>query len=197
MDEYLYSKSKINEFILQDEQLLWTGKPVKKIKLLPAERFNIVFGIFWTAFSAFWIAMASWGTSQIEGGDAMTKIFPLFGVPFLLIGLYLVFVAPIRSKNRRKNLEYALTNKRILILYNGKTQNLQSFKYSEIQNVNFGCDELGVGVVTFSSLATTILNKGMNAKTRHFTNNVYGFYNINDVKKVYKIFCEQTGEKER
>ena len=198
MDEFLTDRPSIKDYILADERLLWTGKPVKEIKLLPSEKITMIFGAFWTAFSAFWIAMAYAGTSEIEGGPLMANIFPLFGIPFLLTGLYLMIISPIRAKRKRKNIEYALTNKRVLIFYNSKVQSLQAFKYNEIQNISFGCDADGVGVVTFLSVCATMVGgNGLGVRNRRTAGTLYGFYNIDDVKKVYKIFCEQTGEKER
>ncbi len=198
MDEFLTDRSSIKDYILADERLLWTGKPVKEIRLLPSEKIIMVFGAFWTAFSAFWIAMAYAGTAEMEGDAIMANIFPLFGIPFLLVGLYLMIISPIRAKRKRKNVEYALTDKRVLIFYNNKIQSLQAFKYNEIQNISFGCDADGVGIVTFlSAFATMIGGNGLNVKSRRTAGTLYGFYNIDNVKKVYKIFCERTGEKER
>lgn len=189
MEELSNYEYKIKEYILPDESLLWTARPVKEIKLLPAEKFNMIFGIFWTAFSAFWIALATMGAlSASEAGFSMIKIFPFFGLPFLAIGIYLIFIAPIKGRNRRKNMEYALTSKRILILYSGKTKVLQAFKYGEIQNVHFASDEQDVGCVTFMNTVSTITDGSRVSK------GVYGLYNIPNIKKVYKIFAQKIGE---
>lgn len=188
LNEYQY---KIKDYILSDEELLWIGRPTKEIKLLPAEKFNRIFGIFWSVFSVFWISIAIFGASMAPKNEfSMIKIFPLFGLPFLFVGLYLVFIAPIKAQSKRKNTEYALTNKRILILYSGKTVTLQAFKYSDIQNVNFASDASDVGCVTFMN--NTVLYT-MNGSRVH--RGYYGLYNIPNVKRVYKIFAEQLGEK--
>lgn len=189
MEELNY-QFKIKEYILLDEALLWTGKPTKEIKLLPAEKFNMLFGIIWTIFSLFWITMATIGAmSASEDSLTISLVFPLFGIPFLIVGIYFIFIAPIRGRNRRKNMEYALTNKRILILYQGKNTILQAFKYSEIQNINFASDADDVGCVTFTN---TVHSVGANGS--RVSRGVYGLYNISKVKKVYKIFAEQIGE---
>ncbi len=198
MEQDIQKNASVKDYILHDETLLWTGKPVKPIKLLPGEKFNIIFGIFWTAFAIFWMVLAFWTTKRFDEQDLwIMKIFPFFGVPFLLVGIYLIFLSPLRIMSKRKNLEYALTNKRILIFNNGKTQTLNAFEYSDIQNVNFGCDADGIGAVTFfntkAGMSTIVNGHSSHSNVR----TICGLYNIENVKKVYKIFCNQMGEKEQ
>ena len=195
MDEFLNDGPSIKDYVLADEKLLWTGKPVREIKLLPSEKIVMIFGAFWTVFSAFWITMAYVGATDTEN-DTMANILPFFGLPFLLVGLYLMIISPIRAKIKHKSLEYALTTKRVMIFYNGKCKVLQTFKYNEIHNISFGCDEEGVGVVTFLSVFnTSVRGDKLKIRSRRTAETVYGFYNIDNVKKVYRIFCERIGEK--
>ena len=188
MDGFLENNSEIKKCILQDEELLWSGRPVKQIKLLPAEKFNMMFGAFWTAFSTLWIIMGF-----VSPGDTtqnsffMSKVFPFFGIPFLIVGIHMLLIAPLIAKCRRKNIEYALTSERILILYSGKKNRLKTFRYEEISNLNFGCDENDVGVLTFN--ATSYISG-----TRLQRPVIYGFYNVSEIKKIYKILCNQLGE---
>lgn len=198
MEQDFQSSASVKDYVLQDEKLLWTGKPVKPIKLLPGEKFNIIFGIFWIAFSIFWMALAFSTVKKFDEQDLlMMKIFPYFGIPFSFVGLYLVFLSPFRIMNKRKYVEYALTNKRILIFNNGKTKTLNTFNYSDIHNISFGCDEQGVGAITFaiSKSGTTTFIDGRPSRSR--MTNMAGFYNVENVKRIYKIFCYQTGEKEQ
>ena len=193
----LQKEMSVKDYVLQDERLLWTGKPVKPVKLLPNEKFNIVFGIFWIAFSIFWMILAFSTVKKFDEQDMLLmRIFPYFGIPFSFVGFQLIFLSPIRIMNKRKFLEYALTNKRILIFNNGKTKTLNAFNYTDIKNINFGCDEQGIGAVTFvcTKAGTTTFVNGNPSRAAVPT--VCGLYNIDDVKKVYKIFCYQTGEKE-
>ncbi len=183
--EKMLLDSNIKDYVLGDEKLLWRGKPVKNIKLLPGEKFNIFFGVILTVFAIAWMALAFNLVSQTDNVFSLAKIFPAFGVPFLLVGFYFSLVIPIRIVITRKNIEYALTNKRVLILYNGKKQVLNSYNYTEIKNVNFGCDEQGVGFVTFTGLNS-------NGKRKHAK--VNGFYNVAEVKTIYKIFSTRIGE---
>lgn len=197
MEENINSHSNIDSYILQGEELLWKGKPVKPIKLLPGEKFNIILGIFWTVFSVFWVTVAIVSAVSFEGdGFAFVKITPFFGIPMLLFGIYLILIYPLMMIKKRKNIEYALTNRRILILSGEKTQTLMAFKYSEIQNISFGCDEEEIGALTFVNAGNATTTSSGTKKAKTVKGVMYGFYNIPEVKKVYEIFCKQTGEKQ-
>ncbi|MBO5374207.1 MAG: hypothetical protein J6A54_02005 [Clostridia bacterium] len=192
MEELMQNESNIKDYILADEKLLWRGEPTKKIRLLPAEKFNVAFGIAWTAFSVFWMSLAYSIVNQTEQGFSFIKIFPAFGLPFFIIGIYFMLIMPIRIIISRRRIEYALTDKRALILYVGKREKLSAYKYTEIQNLNFGCDELGNGYVTFISAGNKSLSTGTRVKAH--AKKVCGFYHVSEVKKLYKILCAQIGE---
>ena len=44
MEQDFQSSASVKDYVLQDEKLLWTGKPVKPIKLLPGEKFPLACG---------------------------------------------------------------------------------------------------------------------------------------------------------
>ena len=185
MDKMLLD-SNIKSYVLDDEKLLWSGKPVKKIKLLPNEKFNMFFGTILTAFAIAWMILAFNLVRQTDNVFSLAKVFPALGVPFLIVGLYFLIINPIRILLTRKDIEYALTSKRILILYNGEKQLLNDYSYAEIKNLNFGCDEDGVGYVTFV---------GISSSSKKKRSKICGFYNVADVKMLYKIFSTRIGEK--
>jgi hypothetical protein len=67
------------------EKMLWMGQPNparSAVMTLPI----FIFAVPWTVFSVFWITMAWRGTMARAAGGSGT-FFPLFGTPFLLIGL--------------------------------------------------------------------------------------------------------------
>lgn len=96
------------------EQLVWAGRPDPSqlgCRSMPI----VLFGIPWTAFSVFWIYMAGqgiWGGSGPSG--IMKWAFPLFGVPFVVIGLGMLS-APFWAKRSAKKTLYALTDRRCII----------------------------------------------------------------------------------
>lgn len=53
--------------------------------------------------------------ASMGGGSGVESLFPLFGLPFVLIGLWLVFGHWFFDAYKRKNARYALSSKRAFI----------------------------------------------------------------------------------
>ena len=63
----------------------------------------IPFSLLWCGFAIFWEVMAFVMTAQARQGAAI--VFPLFGIPFVLMGLYFVFGRfLVDSRSRRAHL---------------------------------------------------------------------------------------------
>ena len=88
------------------ENLLWTGRPGKGHLLRKEDAFQIPFSLLWCGFAIFWEAM-------VLTTDA-PWFFKLWGVPFVLVGLYLVGGRFLVELQRRKKTAYALTNQRLI-----------------------------------------------------------------------------------
>lgn len=109
-----------------DEQLLWVGQPNPRRAMWQTVPI-VLFGIPWTAFSVFWVVMAG-GIGFMGFGEARGNqdqgipfpfgwffvCFPLFGVPFVLIGLAML-TSPIWAARRAKNTCYAVTDRRAIL----------------------------------------------------------------------------------
>ncbi len=95
----------------RDEKIAWLGRPDPKAAgrgYLPIQ----LFAIPWTAFSIFWICgAAGFKIPEFKQGF---DFFPLFGIPFLLIGIGML-TAPIWGKRLASQSVYVLTNRRAII----------------------------------------------------------------------------------
>jgi hypothetical protein len=106
------------------ESILWQGPASPKISFQNTDIMSTLMGLFFMGFSLFWIRMAS----EISGGSNMpgpTNLFPLFGLPFFLIGLYNAIGHVFWKAYLRQSTHYTLTNKRAFIAaahpFKGKT----------------------------------------------------------------------------
>ncbi|GKI16195.1 hypothetical protein CE91St44_26800 [Oscillospiraceae bacterium] len=96
------------------ETVIWQGRPQRLHG--PAGAFGRLFGFVWLGFSCFWELMA---LTAARHGGVFGLVFPLFGVPFVLIGLNLVFPNLLGGR-RRAGMAYAITNRRVLAVARGR-----------------------------------------------------------------------------
>lgn len=98
------------------EHVVWRGTPTGHLDILP---FGIyVFAVPWTMFSLFWTAMATAGMGATEWdgiGSVLKWAFPLFGVPFIVVGLGMMAV-PFHPLWERDKVLFAITNRRVIKL---------------------------------------------------------------------------------
>jgi hypothetical protein len=107
--------SRVQAELRSGERLVWTGQPVPTRFARPAIGL-VLFGIPWTAFAVFWIVMASgmmFGGIGLAG-NGFFACFPLFGIPFVLIGIGLL-TSPLWMRRKARQTVYALTDRRAII----------------------------------------------------------------------------------
>ncbi len=101
-DEYAFARS----YLTPGEAILWKGKPGKGHLVTSQDVFMIPFSIFWCGFAIFWLVTA------VSSGAPV--FFWAFGIPFVCVGLYLVFGRFIWTAYIRKKTNYVVTNKKII-----------------------------------------------------------------------------------
>ena len=79
---YTNLSSELREHLDPRESLLWTGQPKGGIVIRAGDAFMIPFSLMWAGFAFFW------EFSVIQSGAPF--FFKLWGIPFVLIGLYIV-----------------------------------------------------------------------------------------------------------
>lgn len=124
----------INNEVGSGEKLLWWGQPESMRQVL-ASFYIWIFAIPWTAFACLWVAMASLGTTNTKSSmGPMAWVFPLFGLPFILVGLGMLS-APIFAWRKMRSTYYLLTDKRLVILTDGRTRTTESYQLDGLSNL--------------------------------------------------------------
>jgi PH (Pleckstrin Homology) domain-containing protein len=120
------------------ESLAWSGTADPRraaLTALPAA----LFGIPFAGFALFWMSQAFRATSAMTHNTHNSfargfSVFPIFGIPFLLIGLAIT-LAPLWAFLTGRNTVYAVTNRRVMVISGSKSRAVKSFTPADISSV--------------------------------------------------------------
>ncbi len=101
------------------ETVVWQGQPIPG-RYARGGWCLVLFGIPWTAFSIFWVVMASGITMGHQHGPPLGVriFFPLFGLPFVVIGLGMLS-SPFWMKRKALKVAYVVTDQRAILIEGG------------------------------------------------------------------------------
>jgi len=91
------------------ERLLWHSAPRGGLRLRAADLFLIPFSLLWGGFAIFW-------ESSVLSIPNAPWFMKLWGIPFVLIGLYLIVRRFFADAKMREKTLYAMTGERVPIL---------------------------------------------------------------------------------
>ena len=164
------------------EKLLWTGRPKAGFVLRSADVFLIPFSLFWCGFALFW-----------EFGVIATGapfFFKIWGIPFVLVGLYMTIGRFFVDSIRRKNTTYGITDNRVIIKSGIISKEIKSFNIRTISDLTFkektdGSGTISLGPSDFRYSAFNTMGNWPGVR------NSPGLEFIEEVKKVYNILIDQ------
>ena len=127
------SPTEIDNIIGEGESILWRGKPKKSAYILGSFFKMFPIALIWLLFDGFFIfALCQTG----ENIPPLAIIFLIVFFAFHLIPVWMWLSKVIVASREYKNLDYAFTNKRIIIRSGIIGIDFQNIYYSEIQSVN-------------------------------------------------------------
>ncbi len=143
-----------------NETLLWSGQPRQGLRLRTADVFLIPFSLLWGGFAIVWEVMAIvmfFGASSAESSAPLgfRLIFPLFGIPFVLAGLYFIFGRFWFDRLLRQRTYYGVTNERTLIKTGVFSPTLRSLNLRTLADLSLSEKSDGTGSITFGGTAST------------------------------------------
>lgn len=133
--------------LVPGETLVWCGAP-DPLRAAVRRWRTALTGLSFTGFAAFWIHTTWSMVSDVPDAGGAWPLFPLFGVPFLAIGLVMLS-APLWSFARARDRVYGVTSGRLFVAgRNGA--GVRSIARAEIAGVEAVEIAGGSGDVSFS-----------------------------------------------
>lgn len=162
------------------EVKLWSGKPKQGLVFSNQDIILIPFSILWCGFAIFWELSV---ISQDSPG-----FFALWGIPFVLIGLYFTFGRFIHDYIIRKNTDYIITDKRIILKKYSKTESIGFGNWSCLKLEEFSND---YGNILFAEPLSLFARRRSWSSMLSSNFGVPAFFKIKKAKQVYDIIQDQ------
>lgn len=121
----------ISGYLRADEKLLWKGRPQQGIRLGAGDVFMVPLSLFWAGMV---MAIFGFGSGEIISMGFPFVLFPLI---FGLVAVYVTIGRLIHDAWIRSNIEYALTDRRVVILKSGIGSDLTTLDIGRIDQINF------------------------------------------------------------
>jgi hypothetical protein len=129
------------------EKLLWSGQPRRGLRLRATDALLIPFSLMWCGFAVFW------ELSVIKEGAPFW--FRLWGIPFVLMGLYLIAGRFFVDAWQRGRTYYGLTSERILLVSAGFQREVKSLPLRNLPEVTLRERGDRSGTISFGPASAT------------------------------------------
>lgn len=162
------------------ESLRWMEQPVPRF-FSAGTVGMVLFAIPWTAFAVFWICGAA-GFKVPDFRHGGFAFFPLFGVPFVLVGIGMLS-SPLWAYRKALKTVYAITGQRAILFEGGWTMTIRSYRPEQLKSAYRKERRNGVGDVILGQRVWTDSDNDRRSTE-------IGFMNVRDVKRVERLIQE-------
>lgn len=137
-----------------NERLLWSGRPRQGLLLRGSDALLIPFSLLWGGFALFWEA------GVLTAGAPF--FFILWGIPFVLVGLYITMGRFFLNAALRAKTFYGVTNERAIIISGLFSPTIKSLSLRTTSDIALEQYRDGSGTITFgNSMPFAGLYRGM------------------------------------
>ena len=145
--------NQLHRQLAADEKILWTGRPLGGLRLQAADATLIPFSLMWGGFAIFWEYGVLFGLDP--SGSPSSSPAPIFmrlwGIPFVVVGLYLIVGRFFGDAFQRARTIYAVTDQRILILTQAFGKRLRSLPLRTLPEMTLAEKSDGSGTIIFGA----------------------------------------------
>lgn len=139
------NESDLTGYLMAGERLIWWGRPRQGFVFAGRDVFLIPFSLMWAGFSFFW------ETSVVRSNAPL--FFMLWGVPFVLVGLYVTVGRFLFDAWVRRRILYGVTNRRILIVRTRPSRNFTALNIDQLPTLELSEGAGGRGTIRFGAPA--------------------------------------------
>jgi hypothetical protein len=168
----------IDEQLDAGEVVVWSGRPRQGIWFRAEDAALIPFSLLWCSFAIFWETMVLISRAPL--------IMRLWGIPFVLAGLYMVAGRFFHESWERARTWYAVTDRRILIVRTGRFARWKAIMLSQLPETTLQLHRDGCGTICFGSA-----EHFKAARERRRAPELPRFHGIADARAVFDLIRAQ------
>ena len=170
--------------LLNGENVLWSGRPGQGIVLTPQDGYLIPFSLLWCGFAVFW-------ESSVVNMHA-PLFFMLWGVPFVLVGLFMVIGRFLVDAWLRRRIHYAVTDQRLLIIRGEPFGKFTALGLKQLPQADLIERTDGSGTIRFGSPANwaSVGYRGWGLWLGPALSPTPQIFRVGDVRKVFNLVQE-------
>lgn len=185
------SLTAIQPELTSGESVLWAAQPNRRAILHKEDALLVPFSLLWGGFAIFWElgVMGYWGTGSRSGNPWVFGM--LWGIPFVLIGQYMIWGRFFYSAWKKKRTHYAVTNRRVIVVQNGWHRQMASAYLDSLPTLIKDGRSNGLGTLRFAQAESMWSGRrGWGAWDGMAVGNVPTFTDIDDVGYVYQLVSD-------
>lgn len=133
--------SPLHACLVAGERLLWTGRPAQGPLFTVQDIFLVPFSLLWGGFALFWEAGAIASDAPL--------LFRLWGIPFVLVGLYMIAGRFVIDAWLRGRTWYGVTDRRVLILREAPFHSFIALDLAGLRDIRVSSGWGGRGTIRF------------------------------------------------
>ena len=124
------------------ERLLWCGQPQQGIAFRRSDLLMVPFSLMWGGFAFFW-EYSAWSTQNAP------LFFVLWGIPFVLVGVYIIAGRFVVDAKQRERTVYGVTDERVVILSGLLLRRVKSLRVRSLSDISLDEAPGGTGTISF------------------------------------------------
>jgi len=181
-----------NDDLIAGEKIYWSGQPDPSVIFSASDFLMIPFSLMWGGFAIFWESSVL-GLTSFGHGNKAPFFMVLWGIPFVAMGLYMIFGRFFYKVWKKKRTFYAVTNLRVLIVSEGFRRQIQAQFLNQIPIINKSVGSNGTGSLSFGSIGgfgSYYMNNGLDFFTYRMNQSVMTFYDVPQAEMIYQMINE-------
>jgi hypothetical protein len=182
------SLAAIQPELTSGESVLWAGQSDTRVIFHKEDLFLIPFSLLWGGFAILWEGAVAgyWGSSGTNSGHPWV-FGMIWGIPFVLIGQYVIWGRFLYSAWKKKRTHYGVTNRRVLVVQDGWKRHMASAYIDTLPTLI----KSGVGTLRFAQQESMWSGRrGRGGWDGMAVGNVPTFRDIEDVDSVYRLVSD-------